>query len=150
MTATERNQNHRARRRAAGLCLRCTEPAVLGSGFCAAHIEMRKNQMQQWYSDLRKQVIVGYDGKCQCFGCNESRIEFLTVDHVNNNGADHRRKVGHKAFGSTFYRWLIVQNFPKEYQLLCYNCNCAKGFYGECPHVAENRLALAMAAAGGE
>lgn len=29
----------------------------------------------------------------------------------------------------------IKQNFPKdEYQLLCMNCNFAKGLYSGCPH----------------
>ena len=33
------------------------------------------------------------------------------------------------------YRWLKKHGFPKEgFQLLCYNCNCAKGFFGKCPH----------------
>ena len=28
--------------------------------------------------------------------------------------------------------------YPKDgYQLLCHNCNCAKGWYGACPHTEE-------------
>jgi hypothetical protein len=29
---------------------------------------------------------------------------------------------------------LIKENFPKEYQILCFNCNLALGFFGYCPH----------------
>ena len=28
----------------------------------------------------------------------------------------------------------IKNNFPKGFQILCHNCNIAKGHYGKCPH----------------
>ena len=32
-------------------------------------------------------------------------------------------------------RKLVIKNYyPKNLQILCHNCNMAKGFYGECPH----------------
>ncbi len=31
-------------------------------------------------------------------------------------------------------QWLITNNFPKGFQILCWNCNYAKGVFGECPH----------------
>lgn len=85
------------------------------------------------YDRNQKQIVVdNYGGKCNC--CGESKIEFLTIDHVNNNGAEDRKLHKDKT-GSGMYRWLIKNNFPKDnYQLLCFNCNCAKGFYGVCPH----------------
>jgi hypothetical protein len=65
---------------------------------------------------------------CAC--CQESIYEFLTIDHINNDG-----NIQIKIYGkSGLYRWLIKQNFPEGYQVLCYNCNCAKGRYGYCPH----------------
>ena len=27
---------------------------------------------------------------------------------------------------SSIARWIIKNNFPKEFEVLCYNCNCAK------------------------
>lgn len=78
---------------------------------------------------LRKQVIDAYGGKCAC--CGESNPAFLSVDHINNDGAEHRRSVRH------LYTWLRQNDFPKDgFQLLCFNCNCAKGIYGICPHQA--------------
>lgn len=59
-------------------------------------------------------------------------FEFLTIDHIDGNGAEHRRTL--KRGGITFYRWLINNGFPSGFQTLCYNCNCAKGQYGTCPH----------------
>lgn len=56
--------------------------------------------------------------------------EFLEIDHVNNDGADHRRETGY----TTIYRWLISHDFPEGFQTLCSNCNRARYRYGECPH----------------
>lgn len=87
-------------------------------------------------AEERKKVIYHYGGnppKCKC--CQESTYEFLCLDHVYNNGAEHRKQIG----GITMYRWLIKNNFPKNgFQVLCNNCNIAKANYGICPH-EENR-----------
>jgi hypothetical protein len=82
---------------------------------------------------LRLEVMTAYGGKCVC--CGESGIDFLSIDHINNDGAKHRRSVGCSG-GGTFYRWLQKQGYPKEdFQILCYNCNLAKAHCGGvCPH----------------
>jgi len=145
----KRSNEHVAKRKAVGGCRYCSAVSLSGKLVCETHFLQQQEYNKQWYAVLKKQVIAGYGGKCQCpGGCDESRFQFLTVDHVNNDGAEQRRKLGNKEFGSALYQRLIAQNFPDDYQLLCYNCNCAKGFYGECPHIAENRLA--HVAAGGE
>ena len=59
--------------------------------------------------------------------------EFLSIDHINNDGAAHRRKLG----SNYIYSWLIQTNFPEGFQVLCHNCNLAKGFYKQCPHQRE-------------
>ncbi len=80
---------------------------------------------------LRAQVLEEYGGRCAC--CGETTPEFLAIDHVLNDGAQHRREVG--GSGVNIYSWLRANSFPKDrFQLLCHNCNLAKGFYGECPH----------------
>ncbi len=79
---------------------------------------------------LRQQILLIYGSRCAC--CGESTPEFLTIDHIKNDGAAHRKEVGE---GGRFYKWLRRQGFPKDnFQLLCFNCNCAKGIHGECPH----------------
>lgn len=79
----------------------------------------------------RQKVIDHYGGICNC--CGESRLEFLAVDHINGNGKKHREEIGSKG-GNKIYIWLIQHNFPSGFQVLCHNCNMAKGFYGYCPH----------------
>jgi ATP-dependent helicase YprA (DUF1998 family) len=66
--------------------------------------------------------------KCTC--CGEEQYEFLCIDHINNGGNKHRKEVKTK----TIYQWLITNNYPSGFQVLCHNCNMAKSLYGQCPH----------------
>jgi hypothetical protein len=80
-----------------------------------------------------------YSGKhphCTC--CGETHNIFLTVDHVNGDGAEHRKELGVKG-GAEFYRWLIANDFPPGFTILCMNCNFAKGRGFLCPHEVERR-----------
>lgn len=80
---------------------------------------------------LKIEVQAAYGSKCNC--CGETTFEFLAIDHTNNDGAAFRKQTG--LVGLSLYRWLRRNGYPKEgFQLLCHNCNCAKGFYGVCPH----------------
>lgn len=69
-----------------------------------------------------------------CVCCGEGTLEFLGIDHMNNDGAKHRAESTGNRAGLHTYRWLIRNNFPPGFQTLCWNCNMAKGFYGSCPH----------------
>lgn len=57
---------------------------------------------------------------------------FLTLDHVLNDGAKHRREIGANGLG--VYYWLRDNAFPSGFQVLCWNCNLAKRILGVCPH----------------
>lgn len=83
------------------------------------------------YKSLRSQVLAAYGGQCAC--CGESTPEFLSIDHIYNDGAAERKRTG---AGYPFYVKLRQQGFPRDrYQVLCYNCNYAKSRYGACPHL---------------
>ncbi len=82
---------------------------------------------------IRDAVYDYYGGKCVC--CGEHRKSFLSIDHEKNDGASH--KVGRKRrlSGHTFHRWLLSNNLPSGYQVLCMNCNFSKHFnWGTCEH----------------
>lgn len=84
------------------------------------------------YQDLRLTVLRHYSSgllECNCCGINE--LKFLAIDHINNNGKEDRKKNGTSV---QFYRYLIKNDFPEGYQILCHNCNMAKALYGNCPH----------------
>ena len=83
--------------------------------------------------EKRKMAIEAYGGVCSC--CGEYRYEFLSIDHIHGGGSKHKKLVG---CGSTFYRWLWKNKYPKnDFRLLCHNCNQAIGYYGLCPHEKE-------------
>lgn len=82
---------------------------------------------------LRQQAIQAYGAVCAC--CGEKELVFLNLDHVNGDGAAHRRVVG---TGREFHQWLKVRGYPKkEFQLLCANCNTGKYRMGICPHQSQ-------------
>lgn len=76
------------------------------------------------------------EGPPACACCGELTKEFLTIDHINEDGAEHRRN-NPGAIGIA--TWLRVRGFPEGYQILCMNCNSAKHRFGECPHVKFKR-----------
>mgnify|MGYP001559045387 CR=1 FL=1 len=80
--------------------------------------------------ELRDLVLDKYGKFCQC--CGEDDIRFLAIDHIHGNGNKHRREIGQGTY--RVYTWLVKNNFPPGFQVLCHNCNLAKGFYGVCPH----------------
>jgi len=86
-----------------------------------------------WRANLRRVVYQAYGGAaCRC--CGEAHLECLTLDHVNDDGAAHRRANPKFASTSTLYRHLVKSGFPPGFQVLCMNCNFAKGLWGHCPH----------------
>ena len=91
------------------------------------HIIREQNKI---YRTNRKiKVIEYYGGRCNC--CGEKDIRFLSIDHINNDGAKHRKSIN----GNNLYVWIINNNYPEELQVLCWNCNCGKRINnGICPH----------------
>jgi hypothetical protein len=91
---------------------------------------------------LKREVMNAYGGACTC--CGETELVFLTIDHVDGNGAEHRREMAaergngateYSQAGARTYRWLRNNGFPEGFQVLCANCNCGKHWNGGvCPH----------------
>lgn len=74
------------------------------------------------------------DSRCAC--CGETEQIFLALDHINDDGAEHRRSLGIKrgmGGGARMYQVLASQGWPPGFQVLCHNCNWAKS-RGGCPH----------------
>jgi len=84
------------------------------------------------YKDrTRAEMLAAYGGACEC--CGETTPEFLQLDHINGDGAAHRR--AYSGHISTFVKEL---GYPREgYRLLCANCNHSRGLRGYCPHEGE-------------
>ncbi len=121
----------RAKRRAYGKCLCCGKNPAPGMKTCEKTNQRAKNRNRQ----IKEQVLDHYGRECAC--CGESGLTFLCVDHINNDGAEHRKKAGIGG-GSETYAWLVKESFPDGFQILCYNCNIGKHHSGGvCPHQLE-------------
>lgn len=93
--------------------------------------EDTKERRKKSNRKIRERLFEGYGGKCVC--CGESRFEFLALDHVNGGGRKERQTKSTQQIALK----AIKNNFPPDYQILCHNCNQAKGWYGMCPHEKE-------------
>jgi hypothetical protein len=75
------------------------------------------------YRILKEEVFNHYGGSCVC--CGESILDFLAMDHIDNDGAEHRKEAKITG-GIRMYYWLKRNNFPNNFQVLCHNCNWSK------------------------
>lgn len=114
-------------------CRDCNTPRAASRVFCAFHAAVYSRGKRLWYERLKRDIFNHYGKRCVC--CGESDERFLTIDHINNDGAEHRRRTG--GGGEYTFIWLRKNGFPAGFQTLCWNCNCAKGHSndGVCPHI---------------
>lgn len=82
---------------------------------------------------FKEMVFDFYGWICKC--CGETGKSFLVIDHVNNDGYKDLAKAGYKRTGHVLYKYIIDNNFPDVYQVLCWNCNSSKHLNnGICEH----------------
>jgi hypothetical protein len=75
------------------------------------------------YKEYRLKIIEHYSGgKNCCARCGIEDVRVLDMDHINNDGAEQRRKLGQL----NLVHWVIKNNFPDGFQILCRNCNWLK------------------------
>lgn len=93
----------------------------------------RKNICQACFSArqrarLKFEMLQEFDFKCQC--CGERHPDLLSLHHVTGKG----RELGNRA--SMKEHWFAKKHgWNKEhFGVLCYNCNCARQYFGTCPH----------------
>lgn len=105
-------------------CTQCGGPRAKKSTQCTSCL--RQKDLEQ-----KLRIFDAYGGRfCAC--CGETEIKFLSLDHILQNGAEHRRAVGFRV-----YRWLESNGYPdtEQYQILCRNCNWGRWVNdGVCPH----------------
>ena len=98
--------------------------------------EKSTKYQRDWIQALRKEVLDHYGGTCVC--CGEFRLPFLSLDHKDGGGNKHRNELGLR--GSGIWAWAKRARYPDLFQVLCHNCNQAKGYYGVCPHETERQI----------
>jgi hypothetical protein len=79
---------------------------------------------------IKTEVLTHYgkNGELKCCwqDCEVTDIDMLSLDHINNDGASHRRdavtgKRENPFQGSSFYRLVRKQGYPEGLQTLCHN-----------------------------
>lgn len=88
---------------------------------------------------LRLEIITSLGGACAC--CGDTTFEFLTIDHINGGGKQHRRQYS----GNSVYVIIRREGYPKDkYRVLCMDCNFSLGAWGYCPHEKQSPLAVGL------
>jgi hypothetical protein len=123
-----------------GLCTMCgkNKPAErrITCKQCSNYTYQKRklnNSDRKYYQGMKDKIYAAYGGYiCKC--CGETEHKFLTIDHINNNGAEQRRLFGKQS--QPLYRWIIKNNFPPGFQILCQSCNMGKYLNNnQCPHI---------------
>lgn len=89
-------------------------------------------QKSKYRNQVKLDAMQHYGSICAC--CGETRIEFLSIDHIDGNGSNHKKEVSYGRGGANFYIWLKKNNYPPGFRVLCHNCNQSLGHFGYCPH----------------
>lgn len=88
----------------------------------AANLEKCRENRRRWCAGFKKTVFDYYGCKCQwSSGCDVTDPDMLQIDHINGDGYKHRKEIG--GGGIRMYQWLIRNNFPPGFRLLCANHN---------------------------
>lgn len=85
-----------------------------------SHKEEHAKYNRERYEQFKSQVLNHYIPTCAC--CGEKQLEFLTIDHLHGNGNIHRKKMTKP----NIYEYLVKNNYPEGFQILCFNCNFVK------------------------
>jgi hypothetical protein len=73
---------------------------------------------------LKTELLTHYGGgqlRCCWDNCPITDIDMLTIDHVDNSGAEHRRQAGSYGKATKLYANLKKRGFPSGFQTLCAN-----------------------------
>lgn len=141
---TQASRKRADQRKKQGLCTMCgsknSTPQRNVCPICAAKkqkyqaalpLEQKSGYFKKWREDQWDKIFFHYGEKCAC--CGETTRLFLTLDHMNNDGNIDRKQHGRKDIQVAC--WIIKNNFPSSFQILCMNCNWGKHRNkGICPH----------------
>jgi len=94
--------------------------------------EKSREESDRLKSDVFSHYCIDSVVKCQdpyhihdCLIVTE--LHLLTLDHINGDGFKEKDKYGHRLGGRVFYRWLRMNNYPRQdLQVLCPLCQQEK------------------------
>jgi hypothetical protein len=102
----------------------CHRPKIYNRSLCFYHKEIVYDQNMRKKASRKVEVLTHYgpEHKLQCswLRCDVTDIDMLSLDHINNDGAEDRRKNA-GASGDALYRQAARDGLPKGFQTLCFN-----------------------------
>lgn len=117
----------------------CQREASANRRKCEYHLDQYRRHAAQRHQRLKTDMFNAYGNACAC--CGETERGFLSVDHVQNDGADERRAFGRGGATMRVYALAKELGYPKDrYRLLCFNCNMGRQLNGgTCPHLTATK-----------
>lgn len=101
--------------------------------------QLAKEHARTHNNKLKLEALEHYGGAfCQC--CGETQLLMLALDHIESNGADHRRELtGGRSMPGSSYVWAKKNNWPPIFKTMCHSCNFARHWTEgqKCPHQIE-------------
>ena len=91
-------------------------------------------EVREYRRSVKLEVFMHYcDGEPKCECCGEDVYDFLSIDHMNNDGKIHRKNI---KSSYSFYLWIRRNKYPSNLQILCMNCNWGRSKQPDhiCPH----------------
>ena len=102
--------------------------------------EKANAKSNRWYHKHKdkawNEILDKFGRRCNCCGLTD--VWALTLDHINNDGNTHRKRIkttgGHATL--RILQDVVNEGMPLEkYQILCWSCNMGKNQNkGKCPH----------------
>lgn len=88
-----------------GMCNSCgVAPRLTGIVTCQRCLDENIKRQKKRYIEIKNCVIKAYGGQCVC--CGTTVKKYLQLDHINNDGEDHRKKLGNNKYRSgIMYIW---------------------------------------------
>lgn len=113
-----------------GLCIACRRPAPEGKKRCSDCVAKSVQVCRENRRTAKEFIFARYGGRCAV--CAESALRVLTLDHINGDGAAHRRELRRKRKGTIqpYYEIYLLLKKGKQIdwdiQILCFNCHAKK------------------------
>lgn len=126
-------RRHYDKCKAKGKCVQCGKRRGKEGTACLCGKCRQKqiNKSAASHQRIKDEAFAAYGGY-QCRQCPVTNPVILTLDHIDNDGAEHRKQLGHHkdtrkgGKGANIYRWLKKHGYPPIMQVLCFNCNILK------------------------
>jgi hypothetical protein len=117
------------------LCMNCN--SSIGSYKYCPHYENRKfinenlSKTAKYLRKFKLKALKAYGGENpSCVCCGIHYTEFLCIDHINEDGNKHRKKIR----SHSLYKWLEDNEYPSGFRILCWSCNFVHWAHKICTH----------------